>query len=68
MENAGLHVSFDNFSVRVRTRNFNYWNVSGANVVGVKEGNVLKDEIILVTAHYDSRILVPPKSGLRGFF
>ncbi|MDI9394445.1 MAG: M20/M25/M40 family metallo-hydrolase [Euryarchaeota archaeon] len=68
MENACLHVSLDNFSVRVRTRNFNYWNVSGANVVGVKEGNVLKDEIILVTAHYDSRILVPPKSGLRGFF
>lgn len=68
MENAGLHVSLDNFSVRVRTRNFNYWNVNGTNVVGVKEGNVLKDEIILVTAHYDSKILVPPKSGLRGFF
>ncbi|PAV12692.1 hypothetical protein ASJ81_05665 [Methanosarcina spelaei] len=68
MENAGLQVSLDNFSVRVRTRNFNYWNVSGTNIVGVKDGNVLKDEIILVTAHYDSIILVPPKSGIRGFF
>ncbi|MHC1754959.1 MAG: M20/M25/M40 family metallo-hydrolase [Methanosarcina sp.] len=68
MEEAGLQVSLNNFSVRVRTRNFNYWNVSGANIVGIKEGNTLKDEVILVTAHYDSRILVPPKSGLRGFF
>lgn len=68
MENAGLHVSLDNFSVRVRTRNFNYWNVNGTNVVGVKEGNVLKNEIILVTAHYDSRILVPPESGLKDTF
>lgn len=64
MEEAGLQVSLDNFSVRVRTRNSNYWNMSGANVVGIKEGNALKDEIILVTAHYDSIILVSPKSGL----
>lgn len=68
MESAGLHVSLENFSVRVRTRDFNYWNVSGTNVVGVKEGNALKDEIILVTAHYDSRIIVRPTTGLRGIF
>ncbi|AKB49595.1 putative aminopeptidase [Methanosarcina barkeri str. Wiesmoor] len=68
MEKAGLQVSLDNFSARVRTRDFNYWNVSGTNVVGIKEGNDLKDEIILVTAHYDSRIIVRPESGLRDIF
>ncbi|KKG18117.1 hypothetical protein EO98_14365 [Methanosarcina sp. 2.H.T.1A.6] len=68
MEKAGLQVYMDNFSARVRTRDFNYWNVSCKNVVGVKEGNDLKDEIILVTAHYDSRIIVRPESGIRDFF
>ncbi|HII90932.1 MAG TPA: Zn-dependent exopeptidase M28 [Methanosarcina sp.] len=68
MEKAGLRVSPDNFSARVRTRDFNYWNVSGTNVVGIKEGKALKDEIILVTAHYDSRIIVPPEAGLKDIF
>ena len=68
MEKAGLQVYRDNFSSRVRTRDFNYWNVSCKNVVGVKEGNALKDEIILVTAHYDSRIVIPPEFGIRDFF
>ncbi|WP_292380299.1 M28 family metallopeptidase [Methanosarcina sp. UBA289] len=68
MEKAGLQVSLDNFSARIRTRDFNYWNVSGTNVVGIKEGKALKDEIILVTAHYDSRIIVPPESGLKDIF
>ncbi len=67
MEKAGLQVYMDNFSARVRTHDFNYWNVSCKNVVGVKEGNALKDEIILVTAHYDSRILTPYEFG-RGVF
>ncbi|MCC4767662.1 M20/M25/M40 family metallo-hydrolase [Methanosarcina sp. DH1] len=68
MEKAGLQVSLDNFSARVRTRDFNYWNVSGTDVVGIKEGKALKDEIILITAHYDSRIIVPPESGLKDIF
>lgn len=68
MEDADLQVSLENFSVRARTRDFNYWNASGTNVVGVKEGSTLKDEIILVTAHYDSRIIVRPNTGLRGIF
>ncbi|AKB48966.1 putative aminopeptidase [Methanosarcina sp. Kolksee] len=68
MEKAGLQVSLNNFSARVRTRDFNYWNVSGTNVVGIKEGKALKDEIILITAHYDSRIIVPPESGLKDIF
>jgi len=68
MEKAGLQVSLDNFSARVRTRDFNYWNVSGTNVMGIKEGKALKDEIILVTAHYDSRIIIPPESGLKDIF
>jgi hypothetical protein len=68
MEKAGLQVSPESFSARVRTRDFNYWNVSGTNVVGIKEGKALKDEIILVTAHYDSRIIVPPEAGLKDIF
>ncbi|MDW5551306.1 M28 family metallopeptidase [Methanosarcina sp.] len=68
MEKAGLQVSPENFSARVRTRDFNYWNVSGTNVVGIKEGKALKDEVILVTAHYDSRIIVPPEAGLKDIF
>jgi hypothetical protein len=68
MEKAGLQVSPENFSARVRTRDFNYWNVNGTNVVGIKEGKALKDEIILVTAHYDSRIIVPPEAGLKDIF
>ncbi|AKB83753.1 putative aminopeptidase [Methanosarcina barkeri 3] len=68
MEKAGLRVSPENFSARVRTRDFNYWNVSGTNVMGIKEGKALKDEIILVTAHYDSRIIVPPEAGLKDIF
>lgn len=68
MEKAGLQVYMDNFSARVRTRDFNYWNVSCKNVVGVKEGNDLKDEIIIVTAHYDSRIIIPREFGIRDFF
>lgn len=68
MEEAGLQVSLDNFSARVHTRDFNYWNVSGTNVVGIKEGNALKDEIILITARHDSKIIVRPESGLRDIF
>lgn len=68
MEKAGLQVSLDNFSARVRTPDSNYWNVSDTNVVGIKEGKALKDEIILVTAHYDSRIIVPPEAGLKDIF
>ncbi len=53
MSQTGLAASLEEFSFEAQTKG-KRWNATGINVVGVKKGGILKDQIVLITAHYDS--------------
>lgn len=53
MEGYGLQTSFDEFYVGKP------FDVTGRNVIGVKYGSNLKDQIVIISAHYDTRPLSP---------
>lgn len=53
MSERGLAASLEEFSFEAQSKN-KRWNATGINIVGIKDGSILKDQIILVTAHYDS--------------
>lgn len=54
MLQTGLSTSLEEFYFEARTSKDKAWNAAGINIVGIKEGSILRDQIILVTAHYDS--------------
>ncbi len=53
MEGYGLQTSFDEFYIGKP------FDVTGRNVIGVKYGSNLKDQIVIISAHYDTRPLSP---------
>lgn len=54
MSQTGLSAFLEEFYFEAHTSKGKAWNATGINVVGIKEGSILRDQIILVTAHYDS--------------
>lgn len=52
MESYGLQSSFEEFFDEP-------WDITGRNVIGVKYGSNLKDQIVIICAHYDTRPLSP---------